>query len=71
MKEYVDALERSPDRERQRTLLERIIANPRQHARLINTFARMEYVGVRKMLKSRSGDAIKPRKEPTSDCGMA
>ena len=58
MKEYVDALERSPDRERQRALLERIIDQPREHARLINTFARMEYVGVRKMLKSRRSEAL-------------
>jgi len=58
LKEYVDALERSPDRERQRALLERIIDRPREHARLINTFARMEYVGVRKMLKSRRSEAL-------------
>lgn len=58
MKEYVDALERSPDRERQRALLERIIAHPRDHARLINTFARMEYVGVRKILKTRRSEAL-------------
>jgi hypothetical protein len=58
LKEYVDALERSPDHERQRALLERIIAQPGEHARLINTFARMEYVGVRKMLKSRRSEAL-------------
>jgi hypothetical protein len=58
LKEYVDALERSPSREQQRALLERIIAHPRQHARLINTFARMEYVGVRKILKSRRSEAL-------------
>ena len=58
MKEYVDALERSPDHERQRALLERIVAQPGEHARLINTFARMEYVGVRKMLKSRRSEAL-------------
>ena len=58
LKEYVDALDRSPDRERQRKLLDRIIARPREHARLINTFARMEYVGVRKILKSRRSEVL-------------
>lgn len=58
MKDYVTALEASPERARQRALLERILDRPREHARLINTFARMEYVGVRKILKSRRSEAL-------------
>jgi hypothetical protein len=55
---YVDALASSDSAQRQRTLLERIIARPAVHARLVNTFARMEYVGVRKMLKSRRSESL-------------
>ena len=39
-------------------MLDRIIQLPREHARLINTFARMEYVGVRKILKSRRSQSL-------------
>ena len=58
MKDYVLALEDAPDAERQRVLLDRIIAVPGVHARLLNTFSRMEYVGVRKLLKSRRSEAL-------------
>jgi hypothetical protein len=58
LKDYVIALEQGPDAERQQRLLERIIATPPVHARLINTFSRMEYVGVRKLLKSRRSEAL-------------
>jgi hypothetical protein len=58
LKDYVQALEQAPDAERQRLLLDRIIAAPAVHARLINTFSRMEYVGVRKLLKSRRSEAL-------------
>ena len=58
MKDYVVALEQSPEVERQRALLDRIIAAPAVHARLLNTFSRMEYVGVRKLLKSRRSDVL-------------
>ena len=54
----MEALERSPAGERQRQLLDRVIARPDLHARLVNTLARMEYVGVRKILKSRRGETL-------------
>jgi hypothetical protein len=58
LKDYVQALEQAPDAERQRLLLDHIIATPAVHARLVNTFSRMEYVGVRKLLKSRRSEAL-------------
>lgn len=39
-------------------LLDEIIASPASHARFVNTLARMEYVGVRKLLKSRRADRL-------------
>jgi hypothetical protein len=58
LQEYVQALTGSPAAAAQRALLDRIVARPRAHARLVNTFARMEYVGVRKILKSRRAEAL-------------
>ncbi len=58
LKIYVAALESAPDAERQRALLDQIIASPAVHARLVNTFSRMEYVGVRKLLKSRRSETL-------------
>jgi hypothetical protein len=58
LQNYVDTLARSDSAQHQRSLLERIIARPAVHARLVNTFARMEYVGVRKMLKSRRSESL-------------
>jgi hypothetical protein len=39
-------------------LLDRILATPRLHARLINSLSRMEYVGARKMVKARHTDSL-------------
>jgi hypothetical protein len=58
LRPYVENLERSPAAAGQRQLLDRIIARPSLHARLVNTFARMEYVGVRKILKSRQSESL-------------
>jgi hypothetical protein len=58
LRQYVEALERSPAVAGQQQLLDRIIARPPLHARLVNTFARMEYVGVRKILKSRRCESL-------------
>lgn len=58
MQNYVDTMNRHPERARQAALLDRIIARPTDHARLLNTFSRMEYVGVRKMLKSRRSEHL-------------
>ncbi|HXU79859.1 MAG TPA: hypothetical protein VN914_00565 [Polyangia bacterium] len=51
-------MNRHPERQRQAELLDRIIARPASHARLLNTFSRMEYVGVRKMVKSRRSEHL-------------
>jgi hypothetical protein len=58
MQQYVENLNRQPQRQRQAELLDRIIGRPADHARLLNTFSRMEYVGVRKMLKSRRSEHL-------------
>jgi hypothetical protein len=58
MQQYVETLNRHPQRQRQAELLDRIIGRPADHARLLNTFSRMEYVGVRKMLKSRRSEHL-------------
>lgn len=58
MRQYVAALEQPEDAERQCALLDRIIGAPALHARLLNTFSRMEYVGVRKLLKSRRSEGL-------------
>ena len=39
-------------------LLDLILPYPELHARLVNTMARMEYVGVRKMLKARRSESL-------------
>jgi hypothetical protein len=58
MQQYVENMNRHPERQRQAELLDRIIRRPADHARLINTFSRMEYVGVRKMVKSRRSERL-------------
>jgi hypothetical protein len=58
MQQYVEKMNRHPERQRQAELLDRIIARPADHARLLNTFSRMEYVGVRKMLKARRSEHL-------------
>ena len=39
-------------------LLDSILPDPNLHARLVNTLARMKYVGVRKMLKARRSESL-------------
>ena len=39
-------------------MLERIVPVPKLHARFVNTLARLEYVGVRKILKSRRAERL-------------
>jgi hypothetical protein len=58
MQQYVETMNRPTERQRQAGLLDRIISRPTDHARLLNTFSRMEYVGVRKMLKSRRSEHL-------------
>jgi hypothetical protein len=58
MKTYVAACAAGPGARRQAALLERIVADPATHARFVNTLSRLEYIGVRKMLKSRRSEAL-------------
>jgi hypothetical protein len=58
MQRYIDACTRSADAARIEEILDRIIASPALHARFVNTLARMEYVGVRKLLKSRRAERL-------------
>ena len=58
LQRYVDARTQHPNTRRLQTLLDRIIPQPAVHARFVNTLARMEYVGVRKMVKSRRAERL-------------
>jgi len=54
----VTALGQSANQTRLQRVLTRIVAEPNLHARMVNTLARLEYVGVRKMLKSRRAEQL-------------
>ena len=58
MREYVAACASHHNAARTRVLLDRIVVNREIHARFVNTLARLEYVGVRKILKSRRAERI-------------
>jgi hypothetical protein len=58
MRRYVEALCDETSTRPLAALLDRILARPPAHARLLNTLSRLEYVGVRKMLKSRRAEAL-------------
>ena len=58
MQRYIDACVRSGDATRIEKALDTIITTPALHARFVNTLARMEYVGVRKLLKSRRAEHL-------------
>jgi hypothetical protein len=58
MKDYVDECARGPGAARVAPMLDRIIPDARLHARFVNTLARLEYVGVRKILKSRRSERL-------------
>jgi hypothetical protein len=58
MREYVSACAAHENAARTRSLLERIVVDQEAHARFVNTLARLEYVGVRKILKSRRSERI-------------
>lgn len=55
---FVQGCLAQPSFARQRALLARIVRVPRAHARWLNTLARLEYVGVRKMLKTRRSETL-------------
>ncbi len=58
MQEFIDECLARPSFSKQCKVLERLIEDPRAHARFLNTLSRLEYVGVRKMLKSRRADEL-------------
>lgn len=58
MQHFVRACLSQPSSDRQRALLARIVPQPKLHARWLNTLARLEYVGVRKMLKARRSETL-------------
>jgi len=58
MREYVTACAAHENAARTRRLLDRIVVDREDHARFVNTLARLEYVGVRKILKSRRSERI-------------
>jgi hypothetical protein len=58
LQRYVDARARHPNTRRLEALLDRIIPHPALHARFVNTLSRLEYIGVRKMLKSRRAETL-------------
>lgn len=53
MQAFVDACQSSPAHARLERTLHAIVQNPALHARFLNSLSRLEYVGVRKMLKTR------------------
>ena len=58
MRDYVTACASHENAARTRRLLDRIVVDAPLHARFVNTLSRLEYVGVRKILKSRRSERI-------------
>src|SRR5262249_41035178 len=58
MREHIQALKAEADVPRLTDILDRIVAERAWHARFLNTLARLEYVGVRKMLKCRRSEQL-------------
>ena len=58
MERYAERVRSQPSMERLARILPRIVAEPFLHARMVNTLSRMEYVGVRKILKARHIDQL-------------
>ena len=58
MQAFLDQVRAQPSMTQVRESLPRIVALPPVHARMLNSLARMEYVGVRKMLKARHAAEI-------------
>lgn len=58
MQRFVQACLAQASSQRQRAVLARVVASPGLHARWLNTLARLEYVGVRKMLKARRSETL-------------
>ncbi len=58
MQEFVKTCLAQTSSKRQSEILARIVVRPHWHARWLNTLARLEYVGVRKMLKARRSETL-------------
>jgi hypothetical protein len=58
MQRYVEASARHENAARARRLLDRVVPDPILHARFVNMLARLEYIGVRKILKSRRSERL-------------
>jgi len=58
MERYAELVRNQPCMQRLAAALPGIVAEPFLHARMVNTLSRMEYVGVRKMLKARHVDLL-------------
>ena len=58
MHRYIEACAAHPSTRRLDAFLADVIAVPAVHARFVNTLSRLEYVGVRKMLKSRRSERM-------------
>lgn len=58
MQNYLEQGMKQKSMETVKEMLPKIIGDPFLHAKFINSLSRMEYVGVRKMLKSRNAETI-------------
>lgn len=58
MNRYIEACRNHRDTPRLAALLGDLVGAPGLHARFVNTLSRMEYIGVRKMLKSRRAERM-------------
>jgi hypothetical protein len=58
MQRYVEASASHENASRARRLLDRVVPDPVLHARFVNMLARLEYIGVRKILKSRRSERL-------------
>ncbi len=58
MQRYIEDCARNANARQIGAVLDQILPDAALHARFVNTLARMEYVGVRKLLKSRRADRL-------------
>ncbi len=58
MQAYVERCRAAQGFARQQRVIERVLAHREAHAKFLNTLSRLEYVGVRKMLKARHSDVM-------------
>src|SRR4051812_35118274 len=58
MQAFIDACQSGPARARLERTLRAIVSNQALHARFLNSLSRLEYVGVRKMLKARRSEHL-------------